>query len=834
MLSKRSPHTAALLIMLFIAIMAGTASAISEGGAIFLLIRPGARPSGMGSAFAAIADDATATYFNPAGLAYLMPEVIPYFRENDVKDWATLVGDLQDKDAFYLFQKKDLLDPASAVLDAKRSPALIVPDIKDWKIFGEILSDSNKNQPAYRLISAWLDSSARQVLLSDTAMTREQKWTVLCQINRQLAGNADLYSRLLADGLTIAPKAMAIVDDAKYSPDKKEFSPNDFIDAAGLAENIFNSDHPLSQYLRNRMSPRSKAMLKKGLPADSIGRVLSAELNKIIRSKIYRDSRFPGIVLSDELKAKTSASLKGDELSMLNMRLLELAYPRNISLWLDFARIGSAKAGYINRAVVEAYLPGIVAPFEERAAGDSLSDNIFTAMNDARWEALNGFNGQATMTPDEETNMVDFLNAVINGIKSPEAKGAEEVQALKAARIALEARFPYALASYQEKVRGSVLMHIRGLLSNDARTVCDKYATGKTIGLEDKETLLGGLNQLLVNRSLYQEAYFKNENLDPVTLALIREGVDYLSIDDLTGLNRKLIESAMSNAIKRKIEPIPHYATLMHSPWLSGIWNDVGDMYYEFIAYAQPVKDWGVFGGNVIYLSEGTNQHIAEDQTVLGTFSSYEFSPTLTYANKIYSNLAGGINLKLIYSHLAPFGAPGQQGKGIATTWAVDLGLLFHGPAKGLAFGLNVQNIGPNLTYIDAQESDPLSRNLRLGTAYNILDGKLTRLTTAWDVTKTIVKLSSDRPWRQELEEVVHHLGFEFGFNAAASLALRYGLVYDRIGHIGTNDEGNFDVVKASCFGAGVGYKKITFDFAMEPGGELQTRNKKFSLSAIF
>lgn len=42
----------------------------SQAGAIFLTIFPGARPSGMGAAFSSIADDATAPFYNPAGLGF--------------------------------------------------------------------------------------------------------------------------------------------------------------------------------------------------------------------------------------------------------------------------------------------------------------------------------------------------------------------------------------------------------------------------------------------------------------------------------------------------------------------------------------------------------------------------------------------------------------------------------------------------------------------------------------------------------------------------------------------------------------------------------------------
>ncbi len=43
----------------------------SEAGAIFLTIYPGARQNGMGAAFMGLADDALATYYNQAGMAFI-------------------------------------------------------------------------------------------------------------------------------------------------------------------------------------------------------------------------------------------------------------------------------------------------------------------------------------------------------------------------------------------------------------------------------------------------------------------------------------------------------------------------------------------------------------------------------------------------------------------------------------------------------------------------------------------------------------------------------------------------------------------------------------------
>lgn len=60
-----------LLTLMLTLTIASNLFAVSESAVLFLLISPGARASGMGESFVALADDATATYWNPAGLAFL-------------------------------------------------------------------------------------------------------------------------------------------------------------------------------------------------------------------------------------------------------------------------------------------------------------------------------------------------------------------------------------------------------------------------------------------------------------------------------------------------------------------------------------------------------------------------------------------------------------------------------------------------------------------------------------------------------------------------------------------------------------------------------------------
>lgn len=105
----------ALLLAAILLIMPGQlrAGSVSQAGLLFLKISPGARPSGMGEAFVALADDASATWWNPAGLAFqynneltlMHANWLPQFKFSDlyfdfvsytnfVEDWGTFGGNI--------------------------------------------------------------------------------------------------------------------------------------------------------------------------------------------------------------------------------------------------------------------------------------------------------------------------------------------------------------------------------------------------------------------------------------------------------------------------------------------------------------------------------------------------------------------------------------------------------------------------------------------------------------------------------------------------------------------------------------------------------------------
>jgi len=283
--------------------------------------------------------------------------------------------------------------------------------------------------------------------------------------------------------------------------------------------------------------------------------------------------------------------------------------------------------------------------------------------------------------------------------------------------------------------------------------------------------------------------------------------------------------------------------TLMHSNWLPQL---VSDMSYEFLAYRQYFESLGgTLGGNITFLNMGEQVHTAEhtdesgSPVVLGTFQSWDLAVTLCYATKVTPNLGLGVGMRYIHSHLAPLGAGEEKGKGVANSFAVDLGILYRFSfMPRLTFGANLSNLGPKITYVDAAQADPLPTNLKIGLAYRLLNSEYNKLTLCMDTNKLLVVKNedgsdpfykavftawSDGSFAEQAQRLISSVGMEYVYNNM--IFLRAGYYYD--------EEGK---VKYPSFGAGLQYSKFRFDFAYvaaEQGHPLSD-TMRFSLTAAF
>ncbi|MHB2150056.1 PorV/PorQ family protein [Calditrichota bacterium LG25] len=142
------------------------------------------------------------------------------------------------------------------------------------------------------------------------------------------------------------------------------------------------------------------------------------------------------------------------------------------------------------------------------------------------------------------------------------------------------------------------------------------------------------------------------------------------------------------------------------------------------------------------------------------TFSLNNHSFGLTYARKLTDKLAFGITLKSVREYYYSYGY---------TTWAFDVGTVYHTGFRGLKIGMSIQHFGPevryNSSYIDYSnprsyvDGNPvrfdkfsLPVNFRVGFGMNVLQKENQKLLVAGDMVHS----------NNNLE--FYNLGLEYAF----------------------------------------------------------------------
>ncbi len=238
------------------------------------------------------------------------------------------------------------------------------------------------------------------------------------------------------------------------------------------------------------------------------------------------------------------------------------------------------------------------------------------------------------------------------------------------------------------------------------------------------------------------------------------------------------------------------------------------DVSFSDLSYAQRVEGLGGVGGSFGYLSYGKSISTDVDGNETGEFTSYELSPVLAYGTDLVANMGFGVALKLILVDLAPASVTLDQQSGQGTSFAADFGWRYKIPKWKSSLGATISNIGPDIAYIDEDQSDPLGRNVKLGAAFSPIETEVHQLLIAADATRYLL------PGRT-LAIDVWGAGMEYEFNGL--LALRVGYISDPVG-----------TIEAATYGFGIGYRGFHFDFANVPQSEFLERKNTFSAGYRF
>jgi len=255
--------------------------------------------------------------------------------------------------------------------------------------------------------------------------------------------------------------------------------------------------------------------------------------------------------------------------------------------------------------------------------------------------------------------------------------------------------------------------------------------------------------------------------------------------------------------------------SLSVSPWLPQF---NADLFYSYMAIGQYIPEIdGTLAFNFVLMNLGEFTRTAENGQPLGKFTSNEFTAGLSYGTIVAPDLGVGVSLRYIRSNLIPT-AQSSGGSGTGVSVGFDLGVLWK-PSDlkvlgldmedNLSLGVNLQNVGPKMTYI--READPLPTKLRMGAAYTVTKDEFNDLKFAVDVAKLLVRRDSlgSHTIPRSFVTAWENPGVEFSLGAEywyeQIIALRAGYFTEPRG-LGGRRYWNF--------GAGIRYDMFNLDFS--------------------
>ncbi len=271
--------------------------------------------------------------------------------------------------------------------------------------------------------------------------------------------------------------------------------------------------------------------------------------------------------------------------------------------------------------------------------------------------------------------------------------------------------------------------------------------------------------------------------------------------------------------------------SISHVPWLPQF--HMSDLFYDYFNYRTDVPDWGgTLAASVTYMNLGEFVKTTEEgPEPVGTFKAFEVAATVGFGALVSDELGVGLNLRFINDRLSPVGTAQEQGDGIAYDFSVDVGALYKPKtfmipfadvdAGGLfSLGLNVSNLGPKVTYIDAAQADPLPTQFRFGLGLYPVKDDYNSLAMDIDFARLLVYrhgVTSDPFYRAiitswtgpSLNYVIRSfttsVGAEYWYGNPKLIALRLGYFYEDPTMGGRN---------YMTYGAGIRYDIYGFDFS--------------------
>ena len=164
------------------------------------------------------------------------------------------------------------------------------------------------------------------------------------------------------------------------------------------------------------------------------------------------------------------------------------------------------------------------------------------------------------------------------------------------------------------------------------------------------------------------------------------------------------------------------------------------DVYFEYMSVSHAVRDIGTFGVNVLYLTYGKWWETTFEGVPVQEHTSYEFAVAGYYAFKLTERNGLGVGLKISRVYLSPPVEATGFVEGAGWSFAGDFG--FRGSVNDrFSYGIALQNLGPDMSFVSKDESAPLPRTLRGGIAFRPFVGEGYSVLVSLEAVKALIGL---------------------------------------------------------------------------------------------
>lgn len=788
---RKAAFMRASLLLTLISISVSLAG-VGESAVITLIFPPGARATGMGEAFTGLADDASATYYNPAGLGQAPLAHSWKTHLFDSNQLVTAIAskkkkDFGLKDNIWAGTNNGLLHFNGKHWETYEIYLLQIDD-KIEDIANRFLADDDEKQ----LIDAiWSIRAENGIEMKRYAEIRELLKKALMKHN---SANPDSIAKTLArqivdlssfertsgkiSEIISKPFQLTASDSVKPHLDSSEASDSTKPSLGGSFDSLTISSFAEKAY---------DILKTEDITIDDLTEIkipYSIAVNEAVNALVLDNSERIWVGTSNGLWRYNKEEWKSfsvkDGLPSNKIISLALSPRGDIAVGTDKGVAVLSATGNWKSYDTASGLPLL----QVNAVQFDKSNNIYLGTNDGLYKI-----GDTAITVFDSTRVLLFnrINALMMDSDNKLWVGGKNGVCIYDETSWKRYQFPNSIVtSISEEKSGSVWIGTNnGAISYKARKP-------KT---DDKGNL--------VERDPQWNSFHSKNSLkgDSVTSINVHDNDIWIGTD-----------KTLNQYDKANMQSYIAFEQLLPELGISDLWH-------LYIGQIFPTQDWGTVGLSINYLFMGENQLYDALGNEARKVKSWEGVFNLSYGFPITKkNLSLGLNAKYVVSALAP---GGPSGEGVGHTFALDVAVLKRDFfLRGFDLGFMLQNMGPHIFYIDRDNVDPIPFTLRLGMAYRAVQTPIHDLKFVLDLHKEVVKnyfyekpdpfwkalvtdLVTDTAdtWEEELQEININLGMEYWYNNV--IAVRSGLLFD---YIGERYELNL--------GLGLKYGTMKFDFS--------------------